>query len=158
MLGLGASHLGLIGPLDLQSEALSHRVEAIKSLNQALSVPSRSKAEADARFATFMVLTFQSTCMPDGLIDFLTMLRGCNLSGDLGEDSKFSCFLQERHIETMNSLISDTEDLTLDTKSFEDATASLALIRPLCGTDVEREYHQLLTDIVEHSYHSPKRG
>lgn len=158
MLGLGASHLELTSSSNFQSVALVHRVEAIKSLNRALSVPPSSKAEADARFATFMVLTFQSTCMPDGLVDFLTMLRGCGLTGNLDDESKFSCFSKDRHVETMDTLIGENKELSLDVEAFDDAGASLVLIKPLCGADIEKEYHQLLTEIVENSHSSPSKG
>jgi hypothetical protein len=83
MLGLGASHLSLCGgdAGELYTRpALAHRVAAMKSLNEFLSRPRFSKADGDAAFAAAMSLTFQSSYMEDGLVDFLAMVRGCEYS------------------------------------------------------------------------------
>lgn len=158
MLALGASHLGLSVQDDLHQQALAHRVDAVKSLNKALSRPATSKEEADARFATFMVLTFQSTCMPEGLTDFLTMLRGCVLNGDLGDDSSFNRFTKNRHLRVVIDQISNKEIPSLDTKTLGEAVSSLAGIEPLCTTETEKRYHGILMDVAVKGYHSPKEG
>lgn len=77
MLGLGASHLGLLTPVDYNKVALKHRVTAIRELNSHLSQPNLSKSGGEAAFAAVLVLTFQSSYMADGMVDFLTMVRGC---------------------------------------------------------------------------------
>lgn len=77
MLALGASHLGLLSNVDYQNVALKHRVRAIEELNQHLSNPNLSMPAGDAAFGAIMALTFQSAYMPDGMTDFLTMIRGC---------------------------------------------------------------------------------
>ena len=77
MLGLGASHLNLLSPARYTQAALRHRVIAIKCLNESLSRPRRSVADTDAAFAAILALTFQAAHMPDGLMDFFTMIRGC---------------------------------------------------------------------------------
>jgi hypothetical protein len=158
MLALGASHLNLTVQDDLQSQALTHRVDAVKLLNKALSRLPMNKAEADARFAAFMILTFQSTCLPDGLADFLTMLRGCVLNANLGEESNFKHFTQNRHIETMDERFSDSELEKLDTKTLGEAVSSLADIAPLCETETEKRYHGILMDLAVKGYTSPKAG
>lgn len=80
MLGLGASHLGLLTPSDYNKVALKHRVTAIRELNSHLSKPNISKSGGEAAFAAMLVLTFQSSYMADGMVDFLTMVRGCKFS------------------------------------------------------------------------------
>lgn len=77
MLGLGASHLGLLSGVDYARAAMKHRVLAIQTLNQHLSKPKLSMADADAAFAAMLTLTFQSAYLPDGMVDFFTMVRGC---------------------------------------------------------------------------------
>lgn len=77
MLGLGASHLSLISPRGFGQAALKHRVMAIKSLNQLLAQPQLSDAAGEAAFGASMSLLFQSAYMPDGMVDFFTMIRGC---------------------------------------------------------------------------------
>jgi len=158
MLALGASHLTMSSSSlsELESRALSHRVVAIKSLNKALSRPATSKEEADARFATFMNLTFQSTCMKDGLADFLTMLRGCMLQGDLSGESAFACFREENHLETMNDKFSEATFVEIAKDDLDGGSASLAALESMCQTDVERRYHRLLTDLIANAHTSPR--
>lgn len=64
---------------NVAEEAISHRILAVKSLNEALSVPPKSRNERDARMAAALALAFQSSHLQDGLFEFLTMVRGCNL-------------------------------------------------------------------------------
>lgn len=77
MLGLGASHLSLMTSADHFKPALNHRVASISALNDHLSKPHLAKADADAALGALLALTFQSAYMPDGMVDFLTMVRGC---------------------------------------------------------------------------------
>jgi hypothetical protein len=160
MLALGATHLSITTPDNLNSQALTHRVEAVKLLNKALCRPAVTKEEADARFATFMILTFQSSCMADGVVDFLTMLRGCILQGDVVsvERSAFACFLKNRHLETMEARFSDARLEALDTKTLGEAVGSIVALEELCQTDQEKLWHKLLTELVANAYTSPKAG
>jgi hypothetical protein len=77
MLGLGASHLSTISPSSYADAALKHRITAMKELNEHMARPDLNLADAEAAFAAMLSLTFQSAYMPDGMIDFLTMVRGC---------------------------------------------------------------------------------
>lgn len=77
MLGLGASHLGLLTPSGYEKAALKHRVTAIGALNKHLTKPCFTQQDAEAAFGAMLNLTFQSAYMAEGLIDFLTMVRGC---------------------------------------------------------------------------------
>lgn len=77
MLAIGASHLGLISSSSYEKVALKHRVTAITSLNEHLSNPNLSTHDAEAAFGAMLNLTFQAAYMADGLVDFLTMVRGC---------------------------------------------------------------------------------
>lgn len=161
MLALGASHLSITTDADLNSQALAHRVEAVNLLNKALARPAISKDEADARFAAFMILTFQSSCMADGIFDFLTMLRGCMFHGKYVRLTKsaFSAFVGESsHLSKMEERFTDAQLETLDTKTLGEAVASLTALLPLCETEVELRYHTLLTNIVTYAYTSPKAG
>lgn len=80
MLGLGASHLGVLGVEDHGQDALNHRVRAISSLNQHIAGRTFSLADCDAAFGAMLSLTYQSAYMPDGMVDFFSMIRGCKLS------------------------------------------------------------------------------
>ena len=77
VLGLGATHLTVTGAGDHSKAALHHRVTAITALNERLPRAHLSQADADAAFGAMLSLTFQAAYMPDGMVDFLTMIRGC---------------------------------------------------------------------------------
>lgn len=78
MLALGASHLNmLLGGGTYLEAAIQHRVTAIKGLNTFLSSAHLNLHNADAAFAATLILAFQSHQMGEGLIEFLTMVRGC---------------------------------------------------------------------------------
>ncbi|RFU28472.1 hypothetical protein B7463_g7851, partial [Scytalidium lignicola] len=79
ILGLAASHLELLTSVDYRALALSHRLLAIKGSNEAIDKGLRCGNDADALLATCYALTFQSTYMSDGLLDFLQMARGCSV-------------------------------------------------------------------------------
>lgn len=76
-LAIGASHLNLLSSGNYEKAALKHRVLAMKSLNEHLSKTNMTVSDAEAAFGATLALTFQSAYMPDGLMDFLTMVRGC---------------------------------------------------------------------------------
>jgi hypothetical protein len=158
MLAHGASHLDLITTDELKSQGLKHRVDAVTLLNKALSRPATSKEEYDARFATFMILTFQSTCLQDGLVDFLTMLRGCVLNGHFGEGSYFTPITVHGHLETMEEQLTDIPLMTLDAKTLSEAINSLARLEPLCGSETEKRYHNILMEVAVKGYTSPNAG
>lgn len=158
MLAHGASHLDLTTTDELHSEGLNHRIDAMALLNKALARPATSKEEYDARFATFMILTFQSTCLEDGFTDFLTMLRGCVLNGNFLEGSYFAPMSVHGHLERMDDKIKDATLSTLDARTLSDALQSLAQLEELCQTKTERMYHGILMDVAYQGYKSPGAG
>lgn len=79
MLALGAAHLTLCTTANYSSQALSHRIQAIQSINKMLSRPSFTRHDGDAAMGTLLALVFQSTLMPEGMLDFAAMVRGCKL-------------------------------------------------------------------------------
>ncbi|KAM3084367.1 hypothetical protein ACMFMG_001527 [Clarireedia jacksonii] len=80
MLALSASNLvsngtSTEGP-DMRCTAITHRVKAISSLNQAISTGINSFEQGNAMLATCFILLFQSTLISDGLVDYMTFIRG----------------------------------------------------------------------------------
>ncbi|VUC30139.1 unnamed protein product [Clonostachys rosea] len=150
MLGLAASHLCLSGGGDHEAEALEHRVKSIKLLNQALCRPSTSKIDSDARFSTLMVLTFQSSYMPDGMLEVFHMIRGCMI---LTKSTlpKYAMVLftkfssdgadEENPQVTRNSVQQTSTFLT-------NASASLTSLREMCQTKFEKQYLGILENLV----------
>ncbi|KAM5343975.1 hypothetical protein ACJ41O_012512 [Fusarium nematophilum] len=149
MLGLAASHLSLCDTMDYSSQALSHRVQAIRLLNQALSKPCPSKAEAEARFAATMALAFQASHMPNGMLEFLVMLRGCTVVSHSAllplEESVFNGFTSETHNETVLSL---NQDNTLDGQLAEILNAGLLSVT---FTEVCEAY-AIFGDVAEETF------
>ena len=145
MLGLAASHLSLCQTgEDYSSQALAHRVVAINSLNQSLNRPTASKAEGDARFATMMVLTFQSSYMNESMLEFLSMVRGCYVVSETAmqqlEDSLFCNFSLQRHIDTVHRLHDKAPFQKQEDELVEAFSASISGLAPLCQSTLEIEF------------------
>lgn len=79
ILGLAASHLGMLTGAPLDSTAMYHRTLAIRGTNEAMSLENRTGSDGDALLASCYLLTFQSTYMEEGIPEFFFFVRGCNL-------------------------------------------------------------------------------
>ncbi|KAF7586421.1 hypothetical protein BBP40_008928 [Aspergillus hancockii] len=82
ILCLGATHLSLVTPDGdrYTTLAVTHRGKALKMLGDALATGDQSsRTELDLMLATAYALTFQANYMPDGLVDFAVMVRGCGI-------------------------------------------------------------------------------
>jgi len=161
MLGLGASDLSLRckESSELNSTAIAHRIQAVRLLNQAFLTPPKDGYELDARFATLVILTFQSACMSEGLTDFLTMLRGCILQR-APEGAPNSCFayLMPNHSLVMEQRLSEAQLESLDIECLDQAMMSLAALKPYCKPGVEEQFHELLCQVIQHAYISLTSG
>ncbi|RMJ14803.1 hypothetical protein CDV36_005537 [Fusarium kuroshium] len=145
MLGLGASHLGLLTPNDYNKVALKHRVTAIRELNSHLSKPNITKAGGEAAFAAMLVLTFQSSYMADGMVDFLTMVRGCWLVGygSVGDidETIFKTFARSSYYEKIKALAQQDDTVHyLDALIANQFCASVRRIAPFCKSVPELRY------------------
>ncbi|KAK5987910.1 Sterol uptake control protein 2 [Cladobotryum mycophilum] len=153
MLGLGASHLTLMSPKNYSQASLYHRVTAIRSLNDFLSHAHMSQANADVAFATMLALTFQASHMPDGMIEFLTMVRGCYLVGlhamSNYEMSVFKSFERQFYVAKVMELVEiDETNSYLDQLISDQFCVSAKRLAPLCGSIVEIEYLAMMQRIV----------
>jgi hypothetical protein len=156
MLGMGASHLALhtSSTPEIQAAAFAHRITAVKRLNDALSRAPKDVNEVDARFATLMVLTFQSACISEGLFDYLTTLRGCVMAGggmgNMPKDSSFRRHMAGGNRESMRERVVMAAKLcSLDTRPLDDAAESLKILEPYVKPGIEQEYHSVLTTMVQ---------
>ena len=145
MLGLAASHLNLYNG-GCASQALAHRVKAIQLLNQSLSKPCTTAAEGDARFGAIMALTFQASCMPEGMNEFLSMVRGCRVIAETGmlsfDQSLFSSFSEEGYSESVRKL-TGSSPVVLDPNQealFDEFIVSLRALAPLCTSPLEIKF------------------
>ena len=79
MLALAASDLADTHPAEkwhLNQTALTYRVKAISSLNSAISQPVIAVGKANAMIATCLSLLYQAALLEDGLIEYMTFIRG----------------------------------------------------------------------------------
>ncbi|RSL76644.1 hypothetical protein CEP51_009778 [Fusarium floridanum] len=156
MLGLGASHLGLLTPNDYNKVALKHRVTAIRELNRHLSKPNITKAGGEAAFAAMLVLTFQSSYMADGMVDFLTMVRGCWLVGygsvgDLDE-TIFKTFARSSYYEKIKALAQQDDTVHyLDALIANQFCASVRRIAPFCYRELSF-FYDVLGDLSSNDF------
>lgn len=135
MLGLAASHLSLLSGNDSsipddapylitrtcsssQAAGLTHRIKSISLLNASLSIPCSSPAEGDARFASILILAFQASCLPDGMTEFLSMIRLCSVIAEAGGDhSIFKDLANRGYSDSMRKMTAKTK-AEVDTKGF----------------------------------------
>ncbi|KAF4959530.1 hypothetical protein FGADI_1597 [Fusarium gaditjirri] len=155
MLAVGASHLGLCNGTDYNSDAISHRIRAIKSLNSALSTPCQTKEEGDARYATLMALTWQSSYMADGMQEFLSMLRGCTIVSNSStlqfEDSAFRMFSTEGHVQRVNDINNGFDMGLSDYEAIDAGIESMKAIAPLSQSTLEISLVATLQSVLEMS-------
>lgn len=159
ILALAASHLDAVSNAGVAEEAISHRILAVKSLNDALSVPPKTRHERDARMGAALALAFQSSHLQDGLFEFLTMVRGCNLiAGDdalNNVDSAFHAFREDGHLQTMANRLATSQLNTVNHDDLEQAAISLHTIELLNMTEWEHMFWNILVRTVDSAYDQP---
>ncbi|TQV98135.1 hypothetical protein V2A60_006182 [Cordyceps javanica] len=160
MLGLGASHLSIITPNSYNQAALKHRITALEGFKKFISTAGQSREHADAAFATALVLTFQATQMRDGLNDFLTMIRGCNLIGThaMGQYSlsRFRTFEKELYLRKLTEVVPlDRPIPFFDAEAIRGFMGSLENLGPLCRSIEELQYLSIMRSIATQALQSP---
>ncbi|KAF2690795.1 hypothetical protein K458DRAFT_412140 [Lentithecium fluviatile CBS 122367] len=159
ILALAASHLDAVSNANVAEEAISHRILAVQALNEALSVPSKSGCERDARMGAALALAFQSSHLQDGLAEFLTMVRGCNLiamDGSLAHaESAFHAFREDGHLATMTSRLTTAAWSGVNQEDLDLAAMSLRDIERLNMTEWEKGFWDILVRTVDHAYDRP---
>ncbi|PVI07816.1 hypothetical protein DM02DRAFT_608430 [Periconia macrospinosa] len=159
ILALAASHLDAVSNASVTKEAISHRILAVQALNEALSVPPKNSCERDARMAAAMALAFQSSHLQDGLLEFLTMVRGCNLIAMEEhfeyQESAFYAFREDDHLTTMKSRVNSSGISAINPEDLDLASASLRLIEILNMTEWERQFWEILVRTVDSAYDRP---
>ncbi|KAM0562759.1 hypothetical protein ACHAPJ_001599 [Fusarium lateritium] len=132
-----------------QASQLSHEVGqsmGIPSLNNHLTKPNLSKQDAEAAFGAMLNLTFQSAYMTDGLVDFLTMVRGCWLVGTHScgnlEETIFRTFARVSYLERIKEIVQyeDSPSHYLDICIAEGFCKSVQKLGPLCNSVGELHY------------------
>lgn len=161
ILALAAQHLTVSNKADYSVQALNLRISAIRGLNDALSQPCHTAADAHARYVAIIGLTFQSTYMPDGLMESIAMMRGWMLiSTTLVTDHRTSMFRQftrESWVGSMERYMEEQHEIT-DDMVIEDFLASLRILQPLLRGKAELQYLSRLEGLALLSKASPRDG
>lgn len=149
MLGLGASHLTQHTNADFNSQALQHRLVAIKQVNEQLSNPPSNQQSLDAILAALFCLITQASLIDDGLADYMTIIRGGHLIviviiGDMS-NSVFSEFTEEGH-ERMSAALC-REDQRDDMSDLNDFAVSLRMLEPLIKAPYEHRYYGMISQV-----------
>ncbi len=162
MLGLSASDLTEKGApkCELTFSAMSHRVQAIKSLNQALSNGLHTFEEGNAMLATCYVLIFQSVLLEDGLAEYMTFIRGCVLiaqnMGCKRMKFLFHSFLGMDSLAKMDPYLRDSPEVNPGPVSA--GCMSLEAFEHLCQRDYEEKFHSSLLKTARALYTSSRNG
>ncbi len=150
-LGLGALHLTKHGNVDYSSQALTHRVSALKIVHQQFAKPPRDQDNADSLFAALLCLAAQTTLLPDGIAEYLTITRAGALVWAFvipaHGSSVFKSFTNESHSENLSRIVSEDEPKDFDlVQEFLD---SVTKVKELCKGARELYYCQRVVDAIQ---------
>jgi hypothetical protein len=140
----------MISTSNLGEVALSHRILAIKGLNEALSKPPKTRTDADALLGSCYALSMQSSFLGKSVEDFLVMFRGCRLiieqqwRRNLG--SAFHDLDVDRQVEIASLKFGPFP--IIDESSIEAAKKSFERLTPLCENSVEKKVLGRLETVV----------
>ncbi|EGX90385.1 C6 transcription factor [Cordyceps militaris CM01] len=150
-LGLGALHLTKHGNTDYSSQALAHRVAALKIVHDQFAKPPRDQDNADCLFAALLCLAAQTTLLPDGIAEYLTITRAGALVWafvvPLHGASVFKCFTNESHSANLSQIVSEEEPKDLGL--VDEFLASVAGVREICTGARELYYCQRVVGAVD---------
>ena len=160
ILALGASHLSRIAPgQDYTTYAVVHRGRAIEGLNKALSKINTAFGNSDAMLATCYALTFQAYYMGDGLLDFVTMVRGCALVTEkIKSEGSTTAFNLDRemHLRLMNPQLDQLP--ILDPVVLDGAITSLVEVQQLMENHVDQCFHKAMLNVIVSLQRSSRCG
>lgn len=160
LLALGASHLTRVSPpTDYNTAAIVHRGQAIKGLNEALAKGSRDYGELDAMLATCYALTFQASCMGDGMTDFITMVRGCALiTAQIHKDNSATAFNvgKDNHLRIIGPRLDQLP--VLDHSLLNSAILSVQALSPLLQSMADQELQTAMLSVLFALQQSSKAG
>ncbi|KAH7395632.1 hypothetical protein BKA64DRAFT_674143 [Cadophora sp. MPI-SDFR-AT-0126] len=160
VLALSASHLTMTSTFELGEVGLSHRLHAVRGLNEALSHPPKTSADVDAMLATCYALAMQSSYIGESVEDFLTMIRGCQIILDLQWPNQLGTVFENLDQQSQQQLLTSTFTILpeIDQESITAATKSLEALDTICKQPLERKVLQYLLDIVISLAHSSRNG
>ncbi|KAF4630476.1 hypothetical protein G7Y89_g7661 [Cudoniella acicularis] len=130
----------------LACTAISHRVQAITSLNASLAQGITRVEQGNAMIATCFSLLFQSVLIDDGLAEYMSFIRGTVAVGMQmsikGLTILFDKLFEDKEMEVLEPLLLKAP--LLEPVLVKRALRSLERIEPLCQTRLEREIYGML--------------
>jgi hypothetical protein len=160
LLGLSASHLSKLTTSGFTTIAQSHRLSAIKGLNNALHQPVTTAEQGDAILATCYALLMQSWYMDDGLTAFLVLTRSCDsVTRHIQSHNVNSILAQENldsRIEKVHTRLRGVPDFNIECLC--SAISSLNALQPHCQQAFEKKLWTTLQDSFISLAHSPLQG
>ena len=160
ILALGASHLTRVAPgEDYTTQAIVHRGHAIEGLNKALNKTDRTYGESDAMLAACYALTFQASHMGDGMVDFITMVRGCALVTEkVKQEGSTTAFNIERdaHLRIMSPRFDDLPEVDYDIVA--EGISCLTQMQHLLDTYTEHQFYSALLNVLLSLQQSSRLG
>lgn len=152
ILGLAASDLSVQHDPTLVASAMSHRLKAIIAIKKTLSDVPRTDTfeEGNALMATCFALTFQSVLLDDGMVEYMTFIRGVIIVAIQmyfkGAKLLFGEFLGDRQKEVMRPFM---EKVPLIEGSWADAAvAAVEGLGGLCMHPMEQAYHGKILEMA----------
>lgn len=152
ILGFAASDL-MVKDSSLMAPALSHRLKAIKAIKKTLSDSPKADTfeEGNAMMAACFALTFQSVLLDDGMVEYMTFIRGVIIVAMRmyvqGAKLLLGEYLGARQEEVLQPFM---EQVPLIEQSWATAAvAAIELLEPLCQHPIRKQYHEKILDMAE---------
>ena len=164
ILGLAASDLSEQRDPGLVAAAMAHRLKAIKAIKKTLADAPRAGddgfEEGNALMATCFALTFQSVLLDDGMVEYMTFIRGVIIVGIQmylkGARLLFGRFLGESQAEVLRPFL---EKVPLVGSGWAGAAvAAIEGLAPLCAHPIERQYRERILEMARQLHVSSWEG
>jgi hypothetical protein len=152
ILGLAASDLSVQTDPTLVASAMNHRLKAIKAIKKSLSDVPRADTfeEGNALMATCFALTFQSVLLDDGMVEYMTFIRGVIIVAIQmflkGANLLFGKYLGDKQTELLRPLVEQVP--LIDQQWAVSAVTAIEALGPLCLKPMEKLYHAKILDIA----------
>ncbi|KLJ12933.1 hypothetical protein EMPG_12100 [Blastomyces silverae] len=150
VLSLGASHSALLHPqARYRTDAVYHRGLALAGLRELISKESHSGVELDVLLAICYSLLFQSAEMADGLVDFISMMRGCALiTGQILHTGSRSVFCLNPRTFLEHIIRQLPEVSSLEPLSMELGVNSLTSLTHLLESRAQHRFHAAILETL----------
>ena len=159
MLALSASELSVTDnnprscPQKLRNTSLYHRSKSITALNSAIQRGVNSVEEGNAMLASIFSLLFQSTFIGDGLVEYMTFIRGAIVVGGQMVKQHLKIVFSNMNVAQPPGKPKEDEGMINDAPIIQrevvlGSMQSLDICAELCGTRLERRVLNSLMEIA----------